>query len=856
MSSTEEMTYFTGGGEFELRDLPPIGQASPSQLRTWVDRTIFYQHHLRARDSAGWRRAELYDQGIQWLWQAFAGYDTGGYASQWVQAYWDKADPNYIPTPTFNEGLPARQNESARLAAPNPRPKINPRSLRPEVTTRQGATLATNMLKHRLREMGWEQLAPLLYYHMPLYGGVWVQSEWDQPWDKTVFVPVQGAMACPNHAGFGTGEAQPEGSVATCDFVLANPQVDPKAGPAPWLGSVAAPVGQPVSRCPHCPDNPELLPFQPSMQEAANMRDSQGQPLGQKRALGDWQLDIKNPRDVFAADMGVEMRWGQIDQFTTVEVKHLDWVGARYPKEAGKVRPESAALLARYHPVVGAPDVMHGILDAKFFREHTRVKSWHKAPWHERIKGKDGEDHYSEDLNQGRSVVVAGREKLYDGPFLVESQVKPGETVPRIHMEYVPWEMRDGGLRLQGLGLWDIMFDAQDQGNEARSQTQAVRQRIAVPMYAVMRDWNLQVVQARGGIPGRFAEFDPDERSPTAFPTLFNNQTIDGGVAAEIEEALRYIERASGKVEVEKGQVPPGVQAALAIRMLKASASEGRQPRVDRINQALKRVFGHGALLQSHLYLEPREFKFEGEDGEERWASAKGLDLEFQTDVEIEAEPGFDEKAQNQETVKMLLDSGILDPNSSRMLKRRILTHLDAPKDLLEDEKLQEAAAQREWMAFRDEGKVPRVDPGLDSHQDHFEEHGNRCQTEFYRDLEQRCGWDEALKILGANWQQMLMMLAMFPEQMDPNLVPMAIQDRVYTFWVKQLQDNKFQGAQDEEAMEAVLQWRSHMEAHRLHAEMAQMQAQMQPTLAQPGAEETESGTEPTPGAPPEGTPA
>ena len=60
----------------------------------------------------------------------------------------------------------------------------------------------------------------------------------------------------------------------------------------------------------------------------------------------------------------------------------------------------------------------------------------------------------------------------------------------------------------------------------------------------------------------------------------------------------------------------------------------------------------------------------------------------------------------------------------------------------------------------------------------------------------------------------------------------------------------------DEEAMELVLQWRSHMEAHRLHGEMAQMQAQMQPTLAQPGAEETESGGEPPPGAPPEGAPA
>jgi hypothetical protein len=41
------------------------------------------------------------------------------------------------------------------------------------------------------------------------------------------------------------------------------------------------------------------------------------------------------------------------------------------------------------------------------------------------------------------------------------------------------------------------------------------------------------------------------------------------------------------------------------------------------------------------------------------------------------------------------------------------------------------------------------------------------------------------------------------------------------------------------------------MEAHRLHEEMAQMQAQMGPVLSQPGAEETETGGQATPGQEP-----
>ena len=860
---SSEQTYSTA---FDVPTLKPIGEATASEVRRWIDDRTYYAHRLRARDAAMWRRAELYDGGVQWLWRAFSGYDVGGVSSQWVAAYYDKGDPNYIPTPVFNEGLGARQNESARLAAPSPRPKINPRSARPEVTTRQGARVATDMNRHRLKEMGWEQQAWLMYYHMPLYGGAWVKSEWDEPWAKTVMVPVQGAMACRRHPSFGGPEQpQPEGVRTECDFVLASPeQVDPKAGPAPWLGSVAAPVDQPVSRCPHCPDHPELQPFQPSMEEAGTLLDAQGQPLGEKRPLGDWQLTVVNPRDMFPRDMGMSVQWGQTKEWVEISTQHLDYVADRWPEKAHLVKPEKAALLAKYHPVAGAPDVMHSILDAKLFREHTRVKFWHKEPWPEKITDGNGRVRYEQ--NRGRSLVVAGDQLLFDGPFLMDSQVKPGQDVPRVHMEYIPWELRDGGLRQQGLGLWEIMFDPQDAGNEARSQTQSVRQRLAVPLYAVLRRWNMQLVQDRGGVPGRFVEMDPDpEAQGPQVPTLFNNTTIDAGVAAEIAEALQFIERASGKVEVEKGQVPAGVQAALAIRMLKASASEGRQPRVDRINQALTRIFQHGAMLQSNFYVEPREYKFEGEDGEERWASAKGLDLEFQTDVEIEAEPSFDEKAQNQETVKAMLDSGLLDPNASKMQRRRLLTHMAAPKDLLEDEKLQEAAAQREWMAFRDEGRVRRVDPGLDSHLDHFEEHGNRCQTEFFRDLEERCDWDGALKILGGNWEDNLKMLAVMPEEMDPNLVPMALQDRVYTFWTFQIQQNQESSQKtgqepfvspDEQAMEQILQWRSHMEAHRLHGEMAQMRAEMEPTLAQPGAEGTPEGGQPAPGAPPEGPPA
>jgi hypothetical protein len=144
-----ELSYTPSGQALE--ELPPIGQVKTEDARRWFQDRIQYTHHLRSRDAATWRRSELYDQNYQWLFRALAGYDVGGTVSQWVQAYWDKNDPNYVPTPVFNEGLGARQNESARLASPNPRPKITPRSKQPEQQIRQGSKLATDMARHRLR---------------------------------------------------------------------------------------------------------------------------------------------------------------------------------------------------------------------------------------------------------------------------------------------------------------------------------------------------------------------------------------------------------------------------------------------------------------------------------------------------------------------------------------------------------------------------------------------------------------------------------------------------------------------------------------------------------------------------------
>jgi hypothetical protein len=805
-----------------------------------VDEGLYYTHPLRVKDAARWRRAELYDRGLQWLMRAKSGYDEGRGTSQWIEAFWSADDPNYIPMPVFNEGFGARSNESARLGRPNYRPMVDPRSATPDLASREGARNTKDMVVHRLDQMEWDtKEAPLIYYHMPLYGGAWWKSEFVLSWDKTTIVPVTGAAQC----------AGPE-----CDFTLASKTVPrPLLGKFPLLAENAASAtpdgGVKIDHCPRCDDHPPMLPFKPTMQEAQGTRDSLGRPMGQEQPLGDWVMSVPNPNDMFVYNQGLGSGPGRIDDFVHAHVETLDWVALHYPSKVDEVRPENPAALAKFHPVAGAPDIMgRGLMSAKSFDGCVRIVERHKKPFMQRsLDETTGKGVWK--MNKGRSVVRAGKKILLDTDLMLESLNFPGEYNERVIVDYIPWEFRDGGQRLEGISLWDLLFDPQDAENEGISQRQAVRQRMAVPMYLFLKQHNLEILPMMAGIPGRMAVIEAVEEAPNVTPQIINNTTIDQGVSLEIEHAQRAIDRLSSNIEVEKGQVPGGgVTAAQAIVSLKTFAGEKREPRLARIKNSLRRGWRHGAKLMEAMYIEPRPADFTDSDGSKRTRNIHGKDFARQTEVDVDAEPDFDVKAKNSAATRDLISLRVVDPATLRGQKARTLAKLlDAPQELFEDDDLQRDAAEREWIAFKEEQRVPQVDPSLDDHGAHYETHGRAAHQEWFRDLEDRGDWDGALKILEVGWFEQLQMLAMTP--IAPGGAT-SLQDRIVQLWQALLAQGMYQ-PKDPQALLQLLQWRAHMEAHRVGDETRQARAMMQPTLPAPGAPATAAGTQPTDQTPP-----
>lgn len=857
-----------------LKNLPAIGSTTNAEAKRWIEDGLYYEHPLYSKWKSNYRRGELYDAGIQWIRKGLSGTDglTGG-MSQWASIYYEPNDPNYIPTPVFNEGFGSRTNESARLGRPNYRPVVKPKSGNPNFKDKKAAQMATDALRHRLREMNWDMQAYLMYYHIPVYGGAWLKSEWEQRWDDATMVPGTRAVSCPNAKGsppapLGEGTESEGGGKPPCPFLLSDPKIPNNlATKASWIGGPFAPPspegGFEATSCPTCPDHPPLQPFQATMKEAATGKDALGRELGTAQPLGDWLLTVRSPYDMHPKNLGFMMAPGDISEWREVHTETLDWVALHYPEKAAKVKPERPDVIAKYSPTLGAPDLFSSILDSKILQDAVRIMEWHKKPWMERFEGPDGTITFR--LNKGRSMVIANGELLLDAAYLIPSPTDPSKEIARVEVDYIPWEVQDGGRYLQGMSLWQLLFDPQDNANEIRSQAQSVRQRMAVPLYLALKSHNLEIA-TRDGVPGRFAFIDIDPEAPNLMPQIINNTTIADGIWRELEDTISSLEKYAGNVEVEKGQVPPNVEAALAIQYLKTYAGEKREPRIARIKEAFRRVCKHGLELISTFYIEPREVSYENEAGEERWENIIGQDIAGETSITVESEADFDDKARNQELVLTLVEKGILQTKENPTLSREIARVLEAPEALFEEQDIQKDSAQREYIDFQEGGRVPVVDPTLDDHNAHYQQHGINAQSDWFRDLEDRAGWDAALKILGANWELVLQQVAMTPGQV-------CLQERILQAWNQilqaaaqpQLGPDPLSGElvpmgpplytppEDLEALDQVLHWRAHSEDHRLTEQVKQMQAQLGPVMAAPGGVQGPAGTQPTAATPPEG---
>ena len=835
--------------------LKPPGEMKDEELAEFVKQKLYRENPLYGEDVSRWRRAELYDQNEQVLQKSYA-YSGAAHSSQWRKVRHDPYNAQDIFLPVFNEGVTARENESSRLGRPEYKPRVRAKGQNPDLKAKEGAQGAERALISRLKDMRWDVQADRAFWQMPGYGGCWLLSRWDQTWLDTVRVPAA-ALACPRHPVVsppspvalpspppeGAGLSDPSGIAAFESETVVNGElIDAQAGVMPLPGTCSYLVremdhgGEKV--CPHCPDHPALMAYEPTMEEAQS-------DLGQDLPKGDWFLTAEYPYGLFPRDCGLGVDPTDVDEWSHAHIETLDWVAARWPakvrdeKGEERIKGESVAQLLVQNPTLGSPALLESAKSIGAYKEHVLVMEWHKKPWY---CWNETTRRFAR--NRGRSMVVVNGIGCLDADMEIESFTKPGTYVNRVELEFVAWEFMDGGRRgTAGAGLWDRMFDAQDGINTRMGQVGAVNERGALPIALMDRNANMEMPAQQMAIPYRQVECQTDPGTTRPPIEIINNDTIAPGVYQEMDNYRGYMDRGSGNVEVERGQIPPGAGAATSIAYLKTEAGEKRRPRIARYRNALVRKWNHGLQLMAAMYIEPRSYNYKDDTGEEREAFITGdVIASANPQVDIYPAPDYDAKDLQRENVRDAIRLGALDPKASSRINRKVLRIFDDSLEIFVDDDLQEEQAQREWQMFKDQGRVPVVDPGIDQDVVHKEEHGRNIMSPWFRQQEEAAGWDGALEILGNQWDESLQQVGISAQGMSP-------QPLIKGMWQQKLQAAGYR-PKDAEALEKVLSWRAHYEAHRLREIMAQVSAQ--PTAEAPGQGSAPALTNEAPMAPPE----
>ena len=883
-----------------------------SALRDWQLRQISHDHRYRIRLSSTWRRADLFKQNYQWLQKS---YNMDSTTQHWAQVTYSRDDDDAIPTPVFNEFAPPLDNEAARMAKPDYEPysRVDENA---DLKLRTAAVLAEDVLQSELERQNWAEISGRGFAHMGIYGQWLLLSRWKQSFEQTTRYPVEGAARCPECGtmvantdltedqakGLAPGTYQDEtkydapGKVKPKMTMTHCPMCQDHAGTEqqPVMDEMGGPVMDPVTGQPstteveaRVPGPPALEPFTPIGDEMEGT-DHFGQEMGEDIPDGEWEVTTVWPDQVFPENMGIDVTNLTIRGFTIVEVHQLEWFATHFAN-GHKVKAEDPQEIMRYHPIAGERQIFFAnraiISGDGLFKNACRLRSSYIKPWREPkldAAGKpilDRKGNPLMQMNHGRALLMAGNTVLFDGDYEIESQANPGKWIPRVHLENMVHEERSGGREYFGVSLAERLFDVQENINMIFSQIQDAREASGSPKWLIPKGMNFDYNS--NSTAGAHWFWDADPGLPEAFaPREIGNTLLNPQVYTELESNKSYIDTATNSGPIDKGSVPGGVAAALAIQMLAEQNNEQRRPRIKRVREGLERVFSHGLALNHELVREPRAIWKSAEIGEWQKTSWTGTDLEGQVDVKIKAEPEHDTKIQKQQLVRDMIDAGLFDLGDART-RRIVAREMGGSSELFKQQDVQEDSAEREYIEYRDGGSAPVIEDGLDDNQMHLDRHTYDAQQEWARDKAKECNWVGILPMISA-WNKPgppvpqpqyfqnpdgstsgVMVPTPSPSPLERFMALYGYMEvnllefRIMGTWKMMLMEQQQQGryAPDPasaEALEWVMRFRAHIAAHKIKAELERSEvAAGEQKMAPTGAPSTAAGTIVAPGSAP-----
>lgn len=158
--------------------------------------------------------------------------------------------------------------------------------------------------------------------------------------------------------------------------------------------------------------------------------------------------------------------------------------------------------------------------------------------------------------------------------------------------------------------------------------------------------------------PGRVIEYQP---MGTEVPQWREMPQIPPYVFEHLQDIQSRIDRLFNLQAVSRGDVPPNVEAGIAIDLLQEAAVDAVAPQIQRLEEALVQAGTLMARLAQKFYLEPRLLKIKGSGGSVQVKQFLAADLEGGFSFSAEAGSGLPRtRAGRQARIQSLVEMGVI----------------------------------------------------------------------------------------------------------------------------------------------------------------------------------------------------
>lgn len=647
-----------------------------------------------------------------------------------IPRYSSLADDS-IPQTVNNRILELVDNEISKLDRKKSKGKVRSKVSR---EGEQGAAkVGDDVLAHHLKAQNWPRTRRKSIFRYVNYGTLILRSCWETSYTDTIRVGKPDSFQC-------LGCKKP---YADTDI---KPEIALTLPPEKRVGllredsfdseGAAMKTKFSLQSCLEC-GAPVRGGYTPTPEEALESDDF-GNPLGQDVPKGDAKLGSVHPATIYFENEGVGVEPDTLSEFCIEEIKSLDWVKGHFKHpELEKLKPEDPVMLAERSFFLGEYGSNQDVRTAEsrnLYRNHVRVRWYHK---------------------KGAAYGDMGRYAVMTGPLLVtDSDLSfwTMDTKGRKKKAEKSWIFlarfwpRDGEIR--GLPMNNPLRSPQRRINMIGSQITDRRERHAELVFSTP-GMKLRPAGNIAGLTGSRLIFDPDPEFPEG-PKFIQTTTIDTGVYTELEWNERFMRESVGAQDADTGKQPAAGTPAIRYKLEADQAAIRRLPREEELADAFKGAYSHQLILLQQFAREPREYWVEGPGQQWEEKAFQGADLVDQTDIEIEDEASFDEDAYTKE---MLLeaDNRMLIPKDDPVTVHEVLKILGLPPSIAERRKRQIEDAARKWAKFKDEQKVPVIEPTQDDHASFFSFYGKALKDDDGLLLKELARWDEILPLI-AGW--------------------------------------------------------------------------------------------------------